>query len=106
MEILDDINVPAVLSGERRVVIDVWAPWCGPCLKMSPILEEIAEDYDGIFDFYKLNADTNPITLEVFDIKSIPTILIFDYKGNEVDRLVGSHSKTAIDDHLTNVLDA
>jgi len=82
------------------MVVDFWAPWCGPCMVMAPVIEELAEEYAGRVTFGKLNTDENPATTERFGVMGIPTMLILQ-GGNEVERIVGAVPKQEI----RNVLD-
>lgn len=82
------------------MVVDCWAPWCGPCVTMAPIIDELAQEYAGRVIFGKLNTDENPATTERFAIMGIPTLL-FLQGGNEVERIVGAVPKHEI----RNVLD-
>ena len=84
------------------VLIDCWAPWCGPCLMLAPIIEQLAEELDGRVKVAKLNVDENPQTTTKFGIMSIPTMLIFK-DGQPVDSLVGVQPKTAIEQKLANL---
>lgn len=77
------------------MVVDFWAPWCGPCMVMAPALEELAEEYAGRVTFGKLNTDENPATTERFGVMGIPTLLILQ-GGNEVERIVGAVPKQEI----------
>ena len=84
------------------VLIDCWAPWCGPCHMLAPTIEQLAEELDGRIKVAKLNVDENPQTAMKFGIMSIPTMLIFK-DGEIVDRLVGVQPKAAIEQRLTNL---
>jgi thioredoxin len=77
------------------VLVDAWAPWCGPCRTIAPVVEELAEDMAGRVRVAKLNIDESPRTASRFRIQSIPSLLIFK-GGLEVDRLVGVHPKAEI----------
>ena|SRR5215210_726909 len=77
-----------VLEAETPVVVDFWAPWCGPCRMVSPIVEELSTEYGEKVRFAKMNTDDNEETTVQFGVFSIPTLIVFN-KGREVNRLVG-----------------
>lgn len=77
------------LAAHPRVVLDVWAPWCGPCRMMSPILEGLAQRHQGVVSFGKLNADEEPALVSGWGIRGIPTFLLFE-NGRLVDQVVGA----------------
>src|SRR5215470_2202776 len=94
--IVTDASFDAEVEGSPMpVLVDLWAPWCGPCLSLAPAIEQIASDLGGKVKVAKLNIDDNPATAARFGVRSIPTMLVFK-NGREVDRLVGLQSKSAI----------
>ncbi|HIR37549.1 MAG TPA: thioredoxin [Candidatus Limisoma gallistercoris] len=92
---LTDNELAEVLASERLVVIDFWAEWCGPCKKISPIVDELATEYEGKVDIYKCDVDENSEVCEKFGIRNIPT-LIFLKNGEVVDRHVGTATKSQL----------
>jgi thioredoxin len=83
----------------RPVLVDCWAPWCGPCRMIAPVLDELAAESQGRYRITKLNVDENPQTSARFKISSIPTLLIFK-EGKLIDRLIGAQPKQAIAERL------
>jgi len=91
-----DSNFDETVNKNTLALIDCWAPWCGPCLALGPIIEEVAGEYAGKLFIGKLNVDENPQTAERFQIFSIPTMLIMK-NGREADRIVGLVAKKTIE---------
>ena len=85
------------------VLVDAWAPWCGPCRMVAPALEELAAELAGRVRIAKLNVDENPQTASRFDVRSIPTLLVM-VSGREIERIVGAQPKHAIRERLERVL--
>jgi len=85
------------------VLLDMWAPWCGPCRIIAPVLEEVAAELAGRVRVAKLNVDENQVTASRFNVRSIPTLLVLK-SGREVDRLVGVLPKAAIKQRLERVM--
>jgi thioredoxin 2 len=86
------------------VLVDLWAPWCGPCRMVAPTIDQLAVELAGRVRFAKMNVDENPATSARFGIRSIPTLLVFK-DGREVDRIVGVQPKAAIAARLHRTLD-
>ncbi len=90
-----DLFETEVLESKLPVVVDFWADWCGPCLMLSPIVDEVAEDLKGKVMVAKINVDEEQELAQDYDVQSIPTLILFK-KGEEAGRLVGVHSKEDI----------
>ncbi len=88
--------------GSMPVLVDCWAPWCGPCRMVGPIMDQLAAESNGRYRIAKLNVDENPRIASQFQIQSIPTMLIFK-EGKLIDRLVGAQPKPAIAERLARV---
>ena len=80
-------------------LVDFWAPWCGPCRVVGPIVDQLAAESNGRYRVAKLNVDDNPVTASRYQVASIPTLLIFK-NGNVIDRIVGAQPKQAIVERL------
>jgi thioredoxin 2 len=93
--VTDDSFQREVLSARGTVLVDCWAPWCGPCRMVGPIMDQLAAESNGRYRIAKLNVDENPRTAAQFQIQSIPTMLIFK-DGKLVDKLIGAQPKPAI----------
>ena len=93
--VTDDTFEGEVISSEGTVLVDYWADWCGPCKMIAPILDEIAEEYDGKLKVAKLNIDENPNTPPKYGIRGIPTLMLFK-NGNVEATKVGAVSKSQL----------
>lgn len=103
VEITDKNFKEEVLESETPVLVDFWAAWCGPCKMIAPVVEEIANDYDGKIKVGKVDVDRNQYAAAQFGIRSIPTLLVFK-NGEVVDQIVGAVPKPMITQKLDKVL--
>ena len=92
-----------VLKAKTPVLVDFWAPWCAPCRMMSPLVDELAREYDGRIGFGKLNTDENPTVSQRYNIRGIPTLLLFR-NSKPVDQVVGLRTKADLKKHLDEAL--
>src|SRR5262252_2043945 len=103
VQTITDGNFEQTINGGKPVLVDFWAEWCGPCRRLAPTVEELAGDYNGRIVVGKLNVDDNPNTAFKFDIRGIPTLLLFK-DGKVVEQVVGladkDSLKRAIDRHV------
>ncbi len=92
-----------VIDSGKVTIVDLWAEWCGPCRMMSPVIEELATEYEGRAIVGKLNVDDNPEVPTNYNVRGIPTFLIF--KGGELkDKVVGAQTKKALQDKIEALL--
>ncbi|MEF8847675.1 MAG: thioredoxin [Candidatus Thermoplasmatota archaeon] len=97
---ISDKNIQNLINKHNFLVIDCWAPWCGPCKKVSPIIDQLAKEMSGEVVFGKLNVDHNKKTAQKFGVMSIPTLLVFK-NGKLIDKIVGALPKEMLKDKLT-----
>lgn len=96
---LDSSSFKSAIAGSTPVLVDFWAPWCGPCKAIAPILEELAVELGGKVNIAKVNVDDNDAIASEYGIRAIPTMLLFK-EGHLVDTIVGMMPKTALKDKL------
>ena len=102
-EVTDANFESEVLKAETPVLVDFWAPWCGPCRMVAPIVEELSQEYAGKVKFVKLNTDDNVMTASRYGIRSIPTLLVFK-GGDAVGQIIGFRPKGDLKKRLDAVL--
>jgi len=102
LEIGDSNFESEVLQSVKPVLVDFWAPWCGPCRAIAPIVEELAKDFGDKVKFTKCNVDENPTTPTKYGIKSIPTLIFF--KNGEIqDKVIGIVAKSKLEEMISQV---
>ncbi len=103
LSVTDNTFEQEVLKAELPVLVDFWAPWCGPCKAVAPVVEDLSKEYDGRLKVVKLNTDENPKTAQAYSIKGIPSLFLFK-AGVVVEQVVGAVPKatlaTAVNKHL------
>ena len=92
-----------VQDATTPVIVDFWAPWCGPCRMMAPVMEQLADEYEGKVRFAKMNTDENPDTPSRLGIRGIPTLVVY-VDGEEADRLTGYAAKPVLKERLDAIL--
>ena len=105
VEVSDQDFETKVVKSDTPVLVDFWAPWCGPCRAIAPVVEELAGDYEGKVAFAKLNTDDNQRTAMKFGVMAIPTLIMFR-GGNEVARIMGAQPKSALKKTIDGVVGA
>lgn len=105
VEISNEKFSEMVLKSKVPVLVDFWAPWCGPCLMVAPVVDELAGEYDGKVSFVKINVDDNPETARQYGVMSIPTLIIFK-NGQPVSNIVGFRPKLELKKNLDAALAA
>lgn len=103
MNVTDSTFEQEVLKAEIPVLVDFWAPWCGPCKAVAPVVEDLSKEYEGRLKVVKLNTDENPKTAQAYSIRGIPSLYVFK-SGQVVEQVVGAVPKstlsTAINKHV------
>lgn len=102
-DITDQNFEDEVLKSTLPVLVDLWAPWCGPCRMIAPVVEKLAQKYDQRFKFCRLNVDQNPQTAANYQVMSIPTLIFFK-DGKVADRVVGAVPESALEPKIEALL--
>jgi thioredoxin 1 len=100
---ITDATFEEFVNGDKPLVVDFWAEWCGPCRMIGPIVEELADEYEGKVIIGKLDVDSNDETVAKFGIRNIPTIL-FIKAGEVVDKHVGAGTKAMLEEKIKKIL--
>jgi thioredoxin 1 len=90
-----DADFDSIVKSEQPTLVDFWAPWCGPCKAIGPVVEDLAVEYEGKVTIAKMNVDDNPATPGKFGIRAIPTLILFK-NGEVVDQITGSVGKSQL----------
>lgn len=100
---ITDSNFKDLINSDKPVVVDFWAPWCGPCKMLGPVIDELSNDFEGKAIIGKMNIDENSEVSSQFGIRSIPTVLFFK-NGEQVDKVVGLLTKPALEEKINSLL--
>ena len=100
---VNDSDFDATIGSDKPTLVDFWAPWCGPCKAIGPVIEELATEYEGKANIAKMNVDDNPVTPGKYGIRAIPTLILFK-DGEVVDQVTGAVGKSQLVDLISKAL--
>ena len=103
IDVTDQSFEEEVIKASMPVLLDLWAPWCGPCRMVAPVIEKLSEEYDGKFKFCRLNVDENPQTATRYRVMSIPTLIFFK-DGEAMDTVIGAVPERTIQPKIEGFL--
>jgi thioredoxin 1 len=103
LEVEDSSFDEEILKSDKPVLVDFWAPWCGPCKAIGPIVEELSQTFGNQIKFAKCNVDNNPVTPSKYGIKAIPTLIFFK-EGNVVEQITGMVAKSKLEEAINKVV--
>ena len=102
-DVTDQSFEETVIKSTLPALVDLWAPWCGPCRMVAPIIDKLAEKYQGKFNFYRLNVDENSKTASKYGVMSIPTLIFFK-DGKAVDTVIGAVAERVLQEKIDEIL--
>ena len=100
---ISDAEFDTTIKSAQPTLVDFWAPWCGPCKAIGPVVEELAEEYEGKVSIAKMNVDDNPVVPGKFGIRAIPTLIVFK-SGEVVDQVTGAVGKSQLVELINKAL--